>query len=237
MMADAAVLLLFLPFPRSSSKTFTMFGGGGSDKERFKMRGVIPRAADELFSGIADSEDLDEVTIKCSFLEIYKENIRDLLQPKNVGLKIREMPSGEVYVQGLSDEYVASSDDIMAILSAGEKQRSTASTDMNEVSSRSHSVLIIVVNQKLKDGSVRVGKLNLADLAGSERIERTHATGETLEEAKKINQSLSALGNCINSLTDSKRTHTPFRDSTLTFLLKDSLGGNTKVSAGEMDTS
>ena len=90
-------------------------------------------------------------------------------------------------------------------------------------------MLILVVHQKLKDGSTRVGTLNLADLAGSERIERTNATGVTLEEAKMINQSLSALGNCINALTDSKRTHIPFRDSTLTFLLKDSLGGNTKT--------
>ena len=134
-----------------------------------------------------------------------------------------------MYVQGLSDEYVSSAADIMALLAIGEKHRTVASTDMNEVSSRSHSVLIIVVTQKLKDGSTRIGKLNMADLAGSERIERTNATGVTLEEAKMINQSLSALGNCINALTDSKRTHIPFRDSTLTFLLKDSLGGNTKT--------
>ena len=153
----------------------------------------------------------------------------DLLNPKNVNLRIREERNGEVYVQGLSDEYVSSAADIMALLAIGEKHRTVASTDMNEVSSRSHSVLIIVVTQKLKDGSTRIGKLNMADLAGSERIERTNATGVTLEEAKMINQSLSALGNCINALTDSKRTHIPFRDSTLTFLLKDSLGGNTKT--------
>jgi kinesin family protein 5 len=119
-----------------------------------------------------------------ALVQIYKEGVRDLLAPKNTGLKIRELPTGEVYVQGLSDEYVSSSEDIMQLLSVGEKSRTTASTGMNEVSSRSHSVLIIIVNQKLKDGGVRVGKLNLADLAGSERIERTNATGETLEEAK-----------------------------------------------------
>jgi hypothetical protein len=130
--------------------------------------------------------------------EIYKENIRDLLAPKSTGLKVREMPSGEVYVQNLSEEYVSSEGDILALLRAGEKNRSTASTEMNEVSSRSHSVLIVVVTQKTKKGEVRVGKLNLADLAGSERIERTGATGQRLEEAKEINQSLSALGNCIN---------------------------------------
>ena len=152
-----------------------------------------------------------------------------MLNPKNINLRIREERNGEVYVQGLSDEYVSSAADIMALLAIGEKHRTVAATDMNEVSSRSHSVLIIVVTQKLKDGSTRIGKLNMADLAGSERIERTNATGVTLEEAKMINQSLSALGNCINALTDSKRTHIPFRDSTLTFLLKDSLGGNTKT--------
>lgn len=194
----------------------TQFGPSGNRE----LRGVIPRAADALFSGIADSEELDEVTIKCSFCEIYMEGIRDLLQPKARGLKVRELPSGEVYVQNLSDQYVGSAADIMALLAAGEKNRSTAATEMNEVSSRSHSVLIVVVSMKLKDGSVRVGKLNLADLAGSERVERTNASGSTLEEAKKINQSLSALGNCINALTDTKRTHTPFRDSVLTFLLK-----------------
>jgi len=208
-----------------SGKTFTMFGPSNQPE----LRGVIPRAADALFSGIEQSSEIEEVTIKCSFLEIYKEAIRDLLAPKNSGLKIRELPTGEVYVQGLSDQYVGSCAEIMQLLGAGEKNRSTASTEMNEVSSRSHSVLIVVVSMKLKDGSSRVGKLNLADLAGSERIERTNAKGDTLDEAKKINQSLSALGNCINALTDSKRSHIPFRDSTLTFLLKDSLGGNTKT--------
>jgi kinesin family protein 5 len=168
-----------------------MFGPSGIHK----LRGVIPRAADELFDGIADSEELEEVTIKCSFLEIYRENIRDLLQPQNTGLRIREMPTGEVYVQGLSDEYVADCADIMELLAAGEKNRTTAATDMNAESSRSHSVLIIVVNQKLKDGSVRVGKLNLADLAGSERVERTNASGDTLEEAKKVRgEDRTALG-------------------------------------------
>ena len=247
-----------------SGKTFTMFGPSNAVSD---LRGVIPRCAEELFNGLDAIDEVEEVTIKCSFLEIYKEVIQgqistrtirttngqtlicihsahyslililayvcvqipDLLNPKNINLRIREERNGEVYVQGLSDEYVSSADDIMALLAIGEKHRTVASTDMNEVSSRSHSVLIIVVTQKLKDGSTRIGKLNMADLAGSERIERTNATGVTLEEAKMINQSLSALGNCINALTDSKRTHIPFRDSTLTFLLKDSLGGNTKT--------
>jgi hypothetical protein len=153
-----------------------MFGPRGNDE----LRGVIPRAADALFAGIAESSEIEEVTLKCSFLEIYKEAIRDLLAPKNTGLKIRELPTGEVYVQGLSDQYVASSGEIMSLLAAGEKYRSTAATDMNEVSSRSHSLLIVVVSMKLKDGSSRVGKLNLADLAGSERIEVSNDALHTL---------------------------------------------------------
>ncbi len=209
-----------------SGKTHTMFGVRGGPPE---LRGLIPRAAHAIFEGIEKLDDVVEVTITCSFLEIYREQIRDLLAPKNIGLKVRETPNGDVYVQGLSDEFVTSPDELLDVVAEGDKARSVAATNMNETSSRSHSVLIVVVTQKCRDGSVKVGKLNLADLAGSERIAHTGATGQTLEEAKKINQSLSSLGNCINALTDSKRTHIPYRDSTLTYLLKDSLGGNTKT--------
>lgn len=120
--------------------------------------------------------------------------------------------------------------DVIKLIQQGERVRSVARTDMNEVSSRSHSLLTITVTAKLQDGSIRVGKLNLADLAGSERADKSGLIGSNLSEAKKINQSLSALGNCINALTDSKRSHVPFRDSRLTYILKDSLGGNTKTS-------
>ena len=209
-----------------SGKTHTMFGVRGGPPE---LRGLIPRAAQAIFDGIDKMDDVVEVTITCSFLEIYREQIRDLLCPKNIGLKVREAPSGDVYVQGLSDEFVTSPDELLDVVAEGDKSRSVAATNMNETSSRSHSVLIVIVTQKSRDGSVKVGKLNLADLAGSERIAHTGATGQTLEEAKKINQSLSSLGNCINALTDRTRTHIPYRDSTLTYLLKDSLGGNTKT--------
>jgi hypothetical protein len=209
-----------------SGKTHTMFGVRGGPPE---LRGLIPRAAHAIFEGIEKLDDVVEVTITCSFLEIYREQIRDLLAPKNIGLKVREAPSGDVYVQGLSDEFVTSPDELLDVVAEGDKSRSVAATNMNETSSRSHSVLIVIVTQKCRDGSVKVGKLNLADLAGSERIAHTGATGQTLEEAKKINQSLSSLGNCINALTDKSRSHIPYRDSTLTYLLKDSLGGNTKT--------
>jgi kinesin family member 5 len=104
----------------------------------------------------------------------------------------------------------------MELLSLGEKHRATSSTKMNSVSSRSHSLFILALQQRSPDGSMKEGRLNLADLAGSEKVGKTGATGETLEEAKKINQSLSALGNCINALTKSKKGHVPYRDSRLT---------------------
>lgn len=104
----------------------------------------------------------------------------------------------------------------MELLRLGEKHRATSSTKMNSVSSRSHSLFILTLQQRSPDGSMKEGRLNLADLAGSEKVGKTGATGETLEEAKKINQSLSALGNCINALTKSKKGHVPYRDSRLT---------------------
>jgi kinesin family member 5 len=113
-------------------------------------------------------------------------------------------------------QFVTSVDDVMELLSLGEKHRATSSTKMNSVSSRSHSLFILALQQRSPDGSMKEGRLNLADLAGSEKVGKTGATGETLEEAKKINQSLSALGNCINALTKSKKGHVPYRDSRLT---------------------
>ncbi|KAM9964762.1 hypothetical protein ACTFIW_004544 [Dictyostelium discoideum] len=117
----------------------------------------------------------------------------------------------------------------MELIQVGESSRSVAKTNMNQRSSRSHSILIIAIEQKSSDGSKKRGKLNLVDLAGSEKVSKTGAEGIVLEQAKKINQSLSLLGNCIHALTDSKREHIPFRDSKLTRLLQDSLGGNTKT--------
>jgi alkylated DNA nucleotide flippase Atl1 len=210
-----------------SGKSYSMFGKEKSSEAA--QLGIIPRAIRFLFEQINQSDQIIEVTVKCSFLEIYRENIRDLLQPARVGLRLRETPSHEVFVENISEEYVGSWEDIAALLATGEKSRTVASTLMNSVSSRSHSVLIITVNQKGKDGINRIGKLSLVDLAGSERQERTGAVGVALEEAKQINQSLSALGNVISALTDNKRTHVPYRDSCLTYLLSDSLGGNSKT--------
>lgn len=208
-----------------SGKTHCMFGPG---KARHEL-GIIPRSANHLFEVLHNSPDIAEATVKISLLEIYNEKIRDLFVQKEANLKIRETSGGTSYVAGLHEEYVASGEELMALLEIGSANRATGETLMNKVSSRSHCVLIIVVSTKSRDGTVRTGKLNLADLAGSEKVKSTGATGQTLIEAKKINMSLSALGNCIHALTEENRSHVPYRDSKLTYLLKDSLGGNTKT--------
>jgi len=207
-----------------SGKTFTMFGEP-------KHKGIIPRCAEAIFEGIANAKvEVEEVYIKCSFVEIYQENVRDLLNPKSGGkLKIREKPDGSTYLQGATEEYCNSPEDIYKIIAQGNKHRAVSKTDMNNQSSRSHSVLIINLVQRLSNGTQLEGGLNLADLAGSERVDRTNVTGIGLEEAKKINQSLSALGNCIKALTSKSAKHIPFRDSQLTRLLQDALGGNSKT--------
>lgn len=220
-----------------SGKTYTMFGAENGD---WKLRGIVPRSVEQLFQEIAENSEIEEVTIKCSFLEIYKENIRDLLRPptKNnksyevefhPNLRIRQSSDKGTYVQGLIEKYVYSPQDVFDLIKAGEKNRVTSETKMNEVSSRSHAVLTITVTENWRDGSVRLGKLNLVDLAGSENVNKSQATGETLAEAQKINKSLSALGNVIYALTEHSREHVPYRDSKLTYLLQDSLGGNTKT--------
>mmetsp|Transcript_15176 Transcript_15176/g.22975 ORF Transcript_15176/g.22975 Transcript_15176/m.22975 type:complete len:1531 (-) Transcript_15176:63-4655(-) len=206
-----------------SGKTYTMFGT--SDQ-----KGIIPRCAEALFNGITDTKvDVEEVYIKCSFVEIYQENVRDLLNPTGNKLRIREKQNGSTYIEGAAEEYCNTPDDIYRLINQGNKYRAVSSTDMNNQSSRSHSVLIINLVQRLANGTQLQGGLNLADLAGSERLSRTNVKGIGLKEAKMINQSLSALGNCINALTDKKRSHIPYRDSVLTWLLKDSLGGNAKT--------
>lgn len=211
-----------------SGKTHGMFGPSRKKNEL----GVIPRTADHIFEVLAQDPEIAEATIKISVLEIYLENVKDLLVLPVHGeqsLKIREAPSGASYVAGIHEAYVTSAEELMALVEIAQKHRTTAKTGMNNESSRSHCVLIITVSTTTRDGTVRVGKMNLADLAGSEKVKSTGATGQTLKEAQMINQSLSALGNCINALTESGRSHVPFRDSQLTFLLKDSLGGNTKT--------
>ena len=144
-----------------------MFGAG--DLVAGAQRGLIPRAANALFEGLRAS-DCEEVTIKLSFLEVYNEIIRDLLNPGNLKLRIRERPDETVFVEGLMERYVTSEREILALIAHGETNRSTGATDMNATSSRSHSLLMLTVSQKAADGSVRIGRLNFADLAGSEKV-------------------------------------------------------------------
>lgn len=212
-----------------SGKSFSMFG---HENNKYELRGIIPRACDDIFNIINNNENKVESRIKCSFLEIYQERIRDLLIPKkgyDPNLKIRNTVSKGVYVQGLVEKFVYCSDDILNIIKEGATQRSVASTSLNSVSSRSHSVLTIFITQVLADGSEIDSKVHLIDLAGSENVGKSEVQGINLSEAKMINKSLSSLGNVINALTEQGREHIPYRDSKLTHLLQDSLGGNSKT--------
>ena len=229
-----------------AGKTYSMEGEKGSEQKR----GIIPRAIEDIFRFIEnDSTSLSRFLVRASYLQIYNEVISDLLKPQRTNLQIREDKRKGVYVEGLSEWVVRSPAEIHNLLLHGSSQRATGSTKVNEFSSRSHAVcLIIVENAERKpeseDGmlpeaeinrgegghSFKVGKLNFVDLAGSERVRITGATGQRLEESKKINQSLAALGNVISALTDARRrAHIPYRDSKLTRLLQDSLGGNCKT--------
>eukprot|EP00698_Gefionella_okellyi_P025620 TRINITY_DN9445_c0_g1_i1.p1 TRINITY_DN9445_c0_g1~~TRINITY_DN9445_c0_g1_i1.p1 ORF type:complete len:1511 (-),score=407.47 TRINITY_DN9445_c0_g1_i1:142-4404(-) len=213
-----------------SGKTHSMFG---PDVRNDQLMGIIPRAAKQIFDHLHQLPSAAVVTVKMSFLEIYKEQVRDLLSPTEDPLRVRESKETGVYVDGLSQSVAKSHADMLALITKGEKSRTVASTRMNEVSSRSHSLVIVTVEQRIAatadtPGSVKIGTLNLADLAGSEKVGKTGTEGERLEEAKTINMSLSALGLCIRRLATSS-PHIPYRDSKLTFILRESLGGNAKT--------
>jgi hypothetical protein len=200
-----------------------------------ELRGIIPNAFKHIFDKIGlNNIEGKQFLVRASYLEIYNEEIRDLLSkdPKN-RLDLKENVDSGVYVKDLTSFVVKSVAEIDHVMQAGKKNRSVGATLMNQESSRSHSIFTIICEQSEvgPDGQqhIRVGKLNLVDLAGSERQSKTGATGDRLKEAIKINQSLSALGNVISALVDGKSSHIPYRDSKLTRLLQDSLGGNTKT--------
>uniref|UniRef100_A0A060T922 Kinesin-like protein n=1 Tax=Blastobotrys adeninivorans TaxID=409370 RepID=A0A060T922_BLAAD len=212
-----------------SGKSHTMMG---PDIDNPVTRGAIPRMVDKIFDKILRSAGDIEYTVRVSYMEIYMERIKDLLNPQNANLSIHQDKTRGVYVKGLTEEYVASSQEVYQVMRQGARVRATASTNMNQESSRSHSIFTLVVSQRnvALGGSQKTGQLFLVDLAGSEKVGKTGASGQTLEEAKKINKSLSALGMVINSLTDGKSTHVPYRDSKLTRILQESLGGNSRTS-------
>nr|XP_033777070.1 LOW QUALITY PROTEIN: kinesin-like protein KIF17 [Geotrypetes seraphini] len=212
-----------------SGKSFSMQGV----PQPVAQRGIIPRAFEHIFECVQCAENT-KFLVRASYLEIYNEEIRDLLgEDTKRKLELKEHPEKGVYVKGLSMHTVHNVSECERIMETGWKNRAVGYTLMNKDSSRSHSIFTInmeicSVDEKGKD-YLRAGKLNLVDLAGSERQSKTGATGERLKEATKINLSLSALGNVISALVDSKSKHIPYRDSKLTRLLQDSLGGNTKT--------
>lgn len=278
-----------------TGKTYTMegfnsSGSSSSSANAVEGRGIIPRAIEQIFLHIqANVSARLRFLVRASYLQIYNESISDLLKPERANLTIREDKKRGVFVEGLSEWVVRSPEEIYGLMERGGAMRATGSTKMNELSSRSHAVFIIIAEQsrtsyvdangremapedftalvnayqarhgtggnananpngKDKSGnpngavalhpklesmirqSFRVGKINLVDLAGSECVRLSGATDQRLEESKKINQSLSALGNVISALTDARgRQHIPYRDSKLTRILEDSLGGNCKT--------
>ncbi|KAL8728943.1 MAG: hypothetical protein Q9166_005038 [cf. Caloplaca sp. 2 TL-2023] len=210
-----------------AGKSYTMMGADIDDEEQ---RGIIPRIVEQMFASILRSPGNIEYTVRVSYMEIYMEKIRDLLVPQNDNLPVHEEKSRGVYVKGLLEIYVSSVQEVYEVMRRGGLARATAATNMNQESSRSHSIFVITITQKnVETGSAKSGQLFLVDLAGSEKVGKTGASGQTLEEAKKINKSLSALGMVINSLTDGKSTHIPYRDSKLTRILQESLGGNSRT--------
>lgn len=195
-----------------------------------EYEGIIPRSINLLFDSILNANEDLEFTVKVSMLEIYMEKIRDLLDINRINLNIREDKVKGIYIEDISEYYVSSKEEIIELMSIGSDNRAIASTNMNETSSRSHSIVIISLHQKNnRDKSAKSSKLVLVDLAGSEKISKTGASGLTLEEAKTINKSLTSLGMVINSLTDGKSNHIPYRESKLTRVLQESLGGNSKT--------
>ncbi|KAI5139242.1 Kinesin-Like Protein Kif17 [Manis pentadactyla] len=212
-----------------SGKSFTMQGLPDPPSQR----GIIPRAFEHIFESIQCAENT-KFLVRASYLEIYNEDVRDLLgADTKQKLELKEHPEKGVYVKGLSVCTVYSVAQCEHIMDTGWRNRSVGYTLMNKDSSRSHSIFTIsieicAVGERGKD-RLRAGKLNLVDLAGSERQSKTGATGERLKEATKINLSLSALSNVISALVDGRCKHIPYRDSKLTRLLQDSLGGNTKT--------
>ena len=220
-----------------SGKTYSMIGGNDVESE-----GVIPRTVRELFAKIEQEKNNKTYVVKGSFVEIYQEKLKDLLYTDDhkgststkPPLLIRHdtSPGGKgIYVTGVHERMLLTTQDVLTLLEDGMKTRTVGSTNMNATSSRSHAVLSLLISCQDADdveGYTRtVAKLHLVDLAGSERAKATGATGARLKEGASINKSLAALGNVVNSLTSKgKRSHTPYRDSKLTRLLQDSLGGN-----------
>ena len=208
-------------------KTFTMMGIVNDPD----LRGVIPNAFEHIFGFIQSEGTSKRFLVRCSFVEIYNEEVRDLLNKNDKALEVREDPKKGTFVKELSYYTLSNTKDISKCLNKGNANRHVGATSMNDQSSRSHSLFTVyleIEEGEERNKKIRTGKLNLVDLAGSERVGKTNATGKTFDEGKKINLSLTALGSVIDALS-SNRKHIPYKDSKLTRLLADSLGGNTKT--------
>ena len=200
-----------------------------------ELRGIIPSAFQQIFDCIEEDK-TRKFLVTAAYLELYQEQVRDLLgdDPKQQ-LDLKESKATGVFVQGLTHNIVRNIKDLEVLQKRGNRNRTVGFTNMNADSSRSHSIFIIKIETSQEGDTpnskshIRAGKLNLVDLAGSERQSKTGAAGTRLKEATKINLSLSALGNVISALVAGKGKHIPYRDSKLTRLLQDSLGGNTKT--------
>ncbi|KAM9786381.1 kinesin-like protein KIF15 isoform X2 [Syngnathus typhle] len=219
-----------------SGKTFTMLGPSELDNFTDELRGVIPRSFEYLFFLINREVSRSKTFLcKCSFIEIYNEQIFDLLDTASASLFVRENIKKGVFVEGAVEKFVSSAAEAYQVLSRGWRNRRVASTSMNRESSRSHAVFTMTLESKESINEVvniRMSQLNLVDLAGSERQRDTHTEGSRLKEASSINRSLMCLGQVIMALVDvsnGKNRHICYRDSKLTFLLRDSLGGNAKT--------
>ncbi|XP_066330493.1 kinesin-like protein KIN-12G isoform X2 [Miscanthus floridulus] len=224
-----------------SGKTHTMLGDIENGTRRNNVNcGITPRVFEHLFARIQKEKELrrDEklrFTCKCSFLEIYNEQILDLLNPNSVNLQIREDARKGIHVESLTEHEISNAREALQQLIEGAANRKVAATNMNRASSRSHSVFTCLIESKWESQDInhhRFSRLNLVDLAGSERQKSSGAEGERLKEATNINKSLSTLGLVITNLiavSNKKSQHVPYRDSKLTFLLQDSLGGNSKT--------
>nr|1VFV_A Chain A, PROTEIN (Fusion protein consisting of Kinesin-like protein KIF1A, Kinesin heavy chain isoform 5C and A HIS TAG [Mus musculus]1VFW_A Chain A, PROTEIN (Fusion protein consisting of Kinesin-like protein KIF1A, Kinesin heavy chain isoform 5C and A HIS TAG [Mus musculus]1VFX_A Chain A, PROTEIN (Fusion protein consisting of Kinesin-like protein KIF1A, Kinesin heavy chain isoform 5C and A HIS TAG [Mus musculus]1VFZ_A Chain A, PROTEIN (Fusion protein consisting of Kinesin-like protein KIF1A, len=225
-----------------AGKSYTMMG-----KQEKDQQGIIPQLCEDLFSRINDTtNDNMSYSVEVSYMEIYCERVRDLLNPKNKGnLRVREHPLLGPYVEDLSKLAVTSYNDIQDLMDSGNKPRTVAATNMNETSSRSHAVFNIIFTQKRHDAETnitteKVSKISLVDLAGSERADSTGAKGTRLKEGANINKSLTTLGKVISALAEmdsgpnknkkkKKTDFIPYRDSVLTWLLRENLGGNSRT--------
>ncbi|XP_036255673.2 LOW QUALITY PROTEIN: kinesin heavy chain [Molothrus ater] len=210
----------------SSGKTHTMEGKLHDPQQM----GIIPRIARDIFNHIYAMDENLEFHIKVSYFEIYLDKIRDLLDMTKTNLSVHEDKNRVPYVKGCTERFVSSPEEILDVIDEGKSNRHVAVTNMNEHSSRSHSIFLIHIKQENVETEQKLsGKLYLVDLAGSEKVSKTGAEGAVLDEAKNINKSLSALGNVISALAEGTKAYVPYRDSKMTRILQDSLGGNCRT--------